>query len=1041
MSPKNTVFISYSHRDESWKDRLVRQLRVLQRQGLLDVWDDRRIGGGEDWRAEIDAAMARARVAVLLVSADFLSSDFILDEEVPRLLQRRKSEGVRVIPVIVRPCDWLAVGWLAEIQTRPRDGRPLSAGNEHQVDSELATLAAEIRELLDSSAPVSGADSSGAAEEPAPSPADLELRHWPPPPYPPEPYPLLLPYSHPDLLGGRDRELAELRRQLAKPIPILGLYAPSGAGKSSLLNAGLVPALRAEGAPVALDRHPHEPGLAERLIGHLLVAPGNGRPRVGGDPGVFVACLKEVREQAETPALLVLDQFEDVLRDDAARAEVGVLLASTVKEQLAGEPPLCRWLLAHRRDAHGDLKDWLDDVLAEARRAGQEVGGLPFNLSHGDRFHPWRLPLLGAPPPGDDRIDEPLRAFRAAIEAPLGVVEDDGTPRYPQKFAGDGAARLARAFAEARLEQREAPLAPELQVVLAHLERGAERKSDGTVEIALEETEGRIGDALDAHLRSVLKGAFPAGSEAAARRGRTRALLALRELASAQGRTDEGIPASRLAAAIGEDGPKILSRLAAPDARLIVARDDADDPEGKSYLLSHDRLAEAVVRAVEEEGTKLDVDRELLRLRKLVALNAELYREGETRQATDLDRKQYGRVGDNAEALLWDDERKGWWRACRRRRRDRRRRLLAWSAAVSAILAFVGFQLWLWVQATNRNEDLLTKVSTGHGAMSLAAVNQLVADGVAPERIAERLRERERKALLAVFEAGPEEIGEAEWGSARLDAVSVVLPSLNEGNPDDLELVGALAWVLDDTAARYPALAVGSSQLRAEVLKSLMPRQIPPRGDPNWVDVPGGTFIMGSPEGVGYDNEYPAHEVTVSPFRMLVHEVTVEEYRRLVPDHPGEPNQPVVNVTWYEAYVYAAWLGGRLPTEAEWEYAARANCEFDYCDREGEAADVDDVAWYGDPSGGLHEPCGKEPNPFGLCDMHGNAWEWVADWYGPYSEEAVTDPWGPPRGGVRVFRGGSFGFTAVRARSACRGRWLPGVEIWYQGFRVVLPRP
>ena len=143
-----TVFISYIHRDEEWKDRLVTHLGVLRHQGLLDLWDDRRIGAGEDWKQEIQQAIDAASVAVLLVSAHFLTSRFILGEEVPRLLERRDKEGLRIFPVIVKPCAWQTVGWLSRIQARPKDGRPLSAGNEHQIDADLAAIAAEVHELL-----------------------------------------------------------------------------------------------------------------------------------------------------------------------------------------------------------------------------------------------------------------------------------------------------------------------------------------------------------------------------------------------------------------------------------------------------------------------------------------------------------------------------------------------------------------------------------------------------------------------------------------------------------------------------------------------------------------------------------------------------------------------------------------------------------------------------------------------------------------------------------------------------------------------------
>jgi hypothetical protein len=93
-----TVFISYSHRDEGWKDRLVSHLKALNVEAL-DIWDDRRIGAGADWFREIQAAMDRAAVAVLLVSADFLTSGFIRETEIPHLLNRRREDGLRVIPL------------------------------------------------------------------------------------------------------------------------------------------------------------------------------------------------------------------------------------------------------------------------------------------------------------------------------------------------------------------------------------------------------------------------------------------------------------------------------------------------------------------------------------------------------------------------------------------------------------------------------------------------------------------------------------------------------------------------------------------------------------------------------------------------------------------------------------------------------------------------------------------------------------------------------------------------------------------------------
>ncbi|MBM3235730.1 toll/interleukin-1 receptor domain-containing protein [Candidatus Poribacteria bacterium] len=148
---KPTVFISYSHKDEDWKDRLVTQLGVLKEEGILDLWDDRRIEAGEDWYQKIQEAMNAASVAILMVSANFLTSKFILNEEVPRLLERREKEGMRVFPVIVKPCAWKRVKWLARMQLRPKDGNPLSAGDEHQIDVDLAAIAEEVAAIIDQS--------------------------------------------------------------------------------------------------------------------------------------------------------------------------------------------------------------------------------------------------------------------------------------------------------------------------------------------------------------------------------------------------------------------------------------------------------------------------------------------------------------------------------------------------------------------------------------------------------------------------------------------------------------------------------------------------------------------------------------------------------------------------------------------------------------------------------------------------------------------------------------------------------------------------
>ena len=154
---KPIVFISYCHKDEDWKNRMVSHLGVLQSEGHLDIWDDRRIEAGLDWYPEIQKAIDTSSVAILLISADFLTSKFIRSEEVPRLLERREKEGLRIFPVIIKPCAWQHVQWLTRIQARPKDGRPISGGSDYHIDTDMAAIADEIISIIKCSPKVQNA--------------------------------------------------------------------------------------------------------------------------------------------------------------------------------------------------------------------------------------------------------------------------------------------------------------------------------------------------------------------------------------------------------------------------------------------------------------------------------------------------------------------------------------------------------------------------------------------------------------------------------------------------------------------------------------------------------------------------------------------------------------------------------------------------------------------------------------------------------------------------------------------------------------------
>jgi len=143
VSDKNAkkIFISYSHKDEKYKDELVNILSPLQDEGILEIWHDRRVDPGDEWYQAIQDAMNICDLGILLISADFLTSRFIRDEELTRLLERHKENGLRVVPIIIRPCMWQSKGVLKDIQALPRDGKSVSMSIERdQVWTECAMM-------------------------------------------------------------------------------------------------------------------------------------------------------------------------------------------------------------------------------------------------------------------------------------------------------------------------------------------------------------------------------------------------------------------------------------------------------------------------------------------------------------------------------------------------------------------------------------------------------------------------------------------------------------------------------------------------------------------------------------------------------------------------------------------------------------------------------------------------------------------------------------------------------------------------------------
>ncbi len=208
--------------------------------------------------------------------------------------------------------------------------------------------------------------------------------------------------------------------------------------------------------------------------------------------------------------------------------------------------------------------------------------------------------------------------------------------------------------------------------------------------------------------------------------------------------------------------------------------------------------------------------------------------------------------------------------------------------------------------------------------------------------------------------------------------------------------------------------------------------------------IKGGTFNMGDIHGEW--DEITVHQVTVKSFSMGIAEVTQAQWKTIMGKNPSydqsDENQPVTDVNWIDCMEFIRKLNEitgrkfRLPTEAEWEFAARGgNYSKDYIYSGSD--NPDSVAWQSEfDSEKPHAIMQKKPNELGLYDMSGNVWEWCSDWWGMYPSAAQLNPKGPAHGDSRVLRGGSWGSSAEYCRATLRFRRAPSNRTYYYGLRL-----
>jgi formylglycine-generating enzyme len=315
-----------------------------------------------------------------------------------------------------------------------------------------------------------------------------------------------------------------------------------------------------------------------------------------------------------------------------------------------------------------------------------------------------------------------------------------------------------------------------------------------------------------------------------------------------------------------------------------------------------------------------------------------------------------------------------------------------------------------------------------------------------------------------------------EWADLPLDTASIAVPPAVFSDDDAPFDPTATARPASDRPpgpqATPPAKPRGDSKATKTVAKPKA-RKVSRKGlaSPGIVEIPGGCFWMGSPDGVGAANERPRHEVCLGAFRIDRLPVLAAEYEAATGESPWslctgascadpDPNHPAWYVTWHEADSFCRAKGGRLPTEAEFEYAARTGDSSLYLwgDSPADAcahANFADLALSKALPGWVAFPCddghaliapagGRKPNRWGLHDMAGNVWQWTSDWYAAdwYARSPKNDPVGPPGGTGKVMRGGSWMNGPTGGRAAYRDGFDPSDR--YSGaigFRCVYPAP
>jgi len=981
--PPLRVFFSYSHQDDQYRIRLEKALRLLERQGRIEAWSDRKLLPGDRWEEGIERELERADLILFLVSDDFMASEFIQGKEMKRALEREAAGEARVVPVIVRPCHWHPA-LFGKLQALPTDGQAVTDPAWGSEDAAWADVSKGLWKLVDALAAerAEAEEEAGSTSTGASTPVSGQAD----------------PTRYLEALEARNAyvEIRGMGAQVAEQLPLDRVYTrlriTGGAdrGEEKGLEEARLDQPRHLELPEVLRRSRHavfvgDPGAGKTTFlrfAALVLA----RARLRGEPALArreLGIEGDSEDNLPFPIFVRLSRFAEFLRDhpdETYPVDAPEHLLRYLDFDLRGRHLLPAGDLRRRVGAGGCflLLDGLDEVTGPLRpRVADIVNEL--------------VALVPEYEPNRHLITCRTRAYE-------GLTRLGGLRAYPlAPFEADQVAAFVHGWSRALFQVRGS--------------FSGEAASEEAARQEAEEYESQLLAAIDSHenvgpltesplMLTMLAVVHWNQTELPERRNELYEKAVEYLLETRKKLAPFPVPLRRealqaLALAMFTDGYGVQRSLGLPEAGRAVA----------------------AVLQVDEEAARYFLDQESLRSGLLVSRS-----EGEV-EFWHLSFQEYLAALELATnpdywEVLSDDG----------RLHDDR-----WNEVV---LLFAGCLRHLsGGRATTR---FIQKVlATGTDRVSRARAVGLIG-----------------RVLVDVLPYGSD-------------------PSLGTGYGE----------ALDETLAIFEPPAEGEDvveeRVRVEVGEALGQAGDPrlASAEDNLVEVPGGTFWMGAqsqdPEARGYDeeaypDEAPVHRVTLDPFRLGHYPVTVQEFRRFVEagdegygdptmwDPKGwawrerqaiaaprslshqlrHPNRPVVEVSWYEADAYCRWAGGRLPTEAEWEYAARGEegHRYPWGDEQPDDRRANYLMNVGRPT-----PVGIYPlgaSPLAVRDLSGNVLEWCAGRFGDYPELS-----GPPNeasedDASRVLRGGSFHYAPRFLRAAARYHNPPERRNGLVGFRL-----